>query len=434
MTTNDAAVVAAIPAIQHGRSCASLSEMEMSARHVANALASTSITTDTLAEALGQTLKSLGTYMPADVDGHNVIQIDAPTAETRICNAFRDGINGRISTDNVNKIVEAAHAIARLPETPITKFNTIDINILSAASLADNEYIQKNDAAKALERALALREPDAKEADEIEANTIGAKSGRPHARMDFAIGKYMPLGCVTLFYGSGGLFKSTLMMQAAIAVATGTSWHGNAAMQGAVVTYFAEDPIDEVRSRANRHCLTNEIDERGLTNVYMSDIFESDDDPTLVHKDGNHTIAYAKLWRMCEHAKKKNGNVRLIIVDNAALVFCGGNQNDRSEVMRFTKKLQKLATKFKAAVLLLHHVSKGGVDRGASGSTAWTNAARSAMSVDIDGNGAELSVEDEDGNIAFSQRIAVAHRKSNYAPRQPILNLELPVPPPSPRP
>ena len=47
------------------------------------------------------------------------------------------------------------------------------------------------------------------------------------------------------------------------------------------------------------------------------------------------------------------------------------------------------------------------------------------MSVDIDGNGAELSVEDEDGNIAFSQRIAVAHRKSNYAPRQPILNLEV---------
>ncbi len=79
-------------------------------------------------------------------------------------------------------------------------------------------------------------------------------------------------------------------------------------------------------------------------------------------------------------------NLRLVFVDNAALVYVG-DENDRGEVTQFINALNGLAARLQVGLILTTHSSKssdGSTLRAASGSTAWINACRSVLRLETD--------------------------------------------------
>ena len=88
--------------------------------------------------------------------------------------------------------------------------------------------------------------------------------------------------------------------------------------------------------------------------------------------------------------------LRLVTLDNAALLYAD-NENDRIAVTGFLNRLNGMAARLGAAVLLSTHASKskdGSALRVASGSTAWLNAARGVIGLEPerDGEPATLKV------------------------------------------
>ena len=75
---------------------------------------------------------------------------------------------------------------------------------------------------------------------------------------EFLVERWIPKGCVTSLYGSGGTGKSFLAMMLATCVAAGRPWLRYRCEQGAVLAVMCEDDEDELRRRRNQiaHSLT----------------------------------------------------------------------------------------------------------------------------------------------------------------------------------
>ena len=108
---------------------------------------------------------------------------------------------------------------------------------------------------------------------------------------------------------------------------------------------------------------------------------------------------------------------RLVVVDTAADVF-GGSENDRNQVRQFVSRaLGSMAQKISGALLLCAHPSRAGLSTGEgdAGSTAWSNTLRSRMYLrapDLEAG------EPPDPNARILQR-----RKANYAARNDEIRL-----------
>ena len=108
---------------------------------------------------------------------------------------------------------------------------------------------------------------------------------------------------------------------------------------------------------------------------------------------------------------------RLVIVDTAADVF-GGNENDRGQVRQFVSRaLGSIAQTIDGAVLLCAHPSRSGLSTGEGdgGSTGWSNSLRSRLYLRAPETEAS---ETPDPNARILQR-----RKANYAARNDELRV-----------
>lgn len=102
------------------------------------------------------------------------------------------------------------------------------------------------------------------------------------------------VGAVTLVYGDGSVGKSTLLMQFATAVATGTDWIGQLPKQGPVFYVSAEDDEDEIHRR-----LADIVASRGLKLSELGDLHVlslAGKDAVLAAPDRAGIISATKLW------------------------------------------------------------------------------------------------------------------------------------------
>jgi RecA-family ATPase len=186
------------------------------------------------------------------------------------------------------------------------------------------------------------------------------------------IDQWLPIGVVTSLYGAGGVGKSLLAMQAATAVATGTSFFGRATVQASVLAVFCEDDRDELHRRQNAINRANGVKLGDGSALRL--VARTGESNFLVVHDAEQRQSPTELFALVERAALELG-ARLIVLDNIAQLF-PGNENDRMQVTNFLNLLTALARQIDGAVLLLGHPAKS-EGSAYSGSTAWDAAVRS---------------------------------------------------------
>lgn len=185
----------------------------------------------------------------------------------------------------------------------------------------------------------------------------------------------IPDRTVTMLSGDGGVGKSLLALQLAIAVASNTQWLGLAAENGPVIYASAEDERNEIHRRA-----LDIAKAEGLAlpaDVHVVDL--AGRDAIMGALDQAGMIKPTALWKRLVR-RVAQVRPRLIVLDTLADVYAG-NENVREQVRQFVGQLRGLAIDYDCAVLLLSHPSLTGMGSGsgASGSTAWNNSVRSRL-------------------------------------------------------
>ena len=233
--------------------------------------------------------------------------------------------------------------------------------------------------------------------------------GLPIPPREWVVDEWLPLAEVTLLYADGGVGKTLLALQLAVALAAGRHWCGIQVAQAPVVALLCEDSVDEVHRRlsAINAVLGVEWEEHGL--FRFSCPRGADNALVRFDRDGRG-IVQPRLLEVLAAAKMMGA--RLVVIDTAADTFAG-NENDRQQVRTYLNTvLTGFALEANCAVLVCAHPSRSGMSSTGDmdgGSTGWSNTARSrwAMVRPMAEDGAE-----PDENLRILTR-----RKANYARR-----------------
>ena len=217
----------------------------------------------------------------------------------------------------------------------------------------------------------------------------------------------IPRGVVTMLQGDGGGGKSTLALQLAVAVATGTQWIGRHVARGKVLVANCEDNAAEVHRRLDAIRGNVGLSWPELADLWVADLSQTDATLWAEKRDGEG--ATTALYQRVLSEIETHGPFELVIVDGLADVF-GGNENSRRSAKAMMRALQLICDHYDATVALIAHTSRAGLSGGdgQSGSTGWNNAARSRLYL--------TAPNSSDGSPTDRTIRELRLMKSNYAP------------------
>lgn len=242
----------------------------------------------------------------------------------------------------------------------------------------------------------------------VKASSLAGVDPEPR---EWLIENWLPVGCVTSFYGDGGVGKSLAALQAGIAISAGLPFFGMPTTKAKVLAVFCEDDQPELHRRLASACKSMSVDIAELDDLHWSarcgEGFDEGETGNLIATIGQDgTLSKTPLYLAIRKAAVDLG-ARLVILDNISHIFAG-NENSRVEVTQFINLLNDLATTIGGAVLLLGHTAKlAGSEY--SGSTGWNNAVRSRWIFERP----EQSEDEEQDNVADARILRKA--KANYA-------------------
>lgn len=207
-----------------------------------------------------------------------------------------------------------------------------------------------------------------------------AWADKPIPVREWEVRDWIPRNEVTLLYGDGGIGKTLLMHQYAVAASAGVSWLGQETRQARVICFFCEDGEDELQLRH-----ADILRSVGLTHA--------DTGGRLRIASRRNTDNLMALWDRHTGAMKRQAvweqlrsdalafRADVLVMDTIADIFAGEEQN-RAQVTSFVKGvLGRLAAEIGGSVIALGHPSQAGKasNEGTSGSTGWSNAVRSRL-------------------------------------------------------
>ena len=218
--------------------------------------------------------------------------------------------------------------------------------------------------------------------------------GEPPQRMFLDGAELLPMRNVALLNGDGGVGKSLLAMQLAIAVASGTMWIGMEVVTGTVLFVSAEDDQEEIHNRFHEICRAEGVEKAQCAGLEF--VMLAGRDAVLATEDKRSTkMTVTKLYNELDELIAKLTPV-VVILDNLADIF-SGNENNRVLAKQFIGMLRGLAIRHDTLILILAHPSLAGLSSGSggSGSTAWNNSVRSRLYLHRVVNGDGHTEEDE---------------------------------------
>ena len=188
----------------------------------------------------------------------------------------------------------------------------------------------------------------------------------------------VPLAAVTLLSGDGGVGKSIVALQLAVATATGRDWLGSLPEPGPVFVICCEDDAEELHRRTAPIAELCDTNFEQLSKAMHLLSFAGNDAVMAAPNNNGLIVPTTLLKRVTKTACEIRP--RLIVLDNLADIFAG-NENDRAQVRQFITLLRGIAIAANAGLLLTSHPSLTGISTGTglSGSTAWNASVRSRL-------------------------------------------------------
>ena len=227
----------------------------------------------------------------------------------------------------------------------------------------------------------------------------------------FVVDKWVPLGCVTSLYGTGGTGKSFLAMLMGTCIAAGLPWLRYPCRQGNVLGLMCEDDDEELRRRRNKIARSlgikrDQIEGRLFLAPRVGEINALMEFPGGI---ATRTQLFESIVSECRKIIPT-----LLILDNAAQLFAG-NENDRAHVTAFLNAIAGIARECNCAVLLLGHPPKNTVAT-YSGSTGWDAVVRSRLwfkrTIDEDENEIEGHYTLELLKSNYARRFGIEYKKT----------------------
>jgi RecA-family ATPase len=187
----------------------------------------------------------------------------------------------------------------------------------------------------------------------------------------------VPMRQVTLLYGDGGVGKSLLALQIAAAGALSVETLELEPWAGRVLYLGAEDEAEEFQRRLAAILKAHNKDFDDLLLFRLLAMADADALLSVPDRAGNMqpTPLWLDLAKYAADFKPK-----LIVLDTVADLFAG-DEIKRGQARQFVGMLRKLAIEIDCAIILLAHPSVQGMTSGTgtSGSTGWSNSARSRL-------------------------------------------------------
>jgi|GEM_PF-4172042 len=192
------------------------------------------------------------------------------------------------------------------------------------------------------------------------------------------IENFLPKGVIGIIGGEGGIGKSRLALQIAIAVASGASFlNFNVSRPEEVLFLSAEDDSTECKRRI--HQIVNAREELSKKNKWFEGYKVEAFDRNLIAKnlmikdlvgDGLFFTAtekggIAKVTKQFEIIKEQinaKPDIKLIVVDTYSR-FNGGNENSNDDSTQFVKACEKLIKGTDRTLIVIAHVVKSGSDK-----------------------------------------------------------------------
>jgi RecA-family ATPase len=210
-------------------------------------------------------------------------------------------------------------------------------------------------------------------------------------RRQWAVDEWVGVGHVTSVYGAGGVGKSLLALQMAVALGCGRPFLGLTTRRGRTLALFCEDDHDELHRRLHRHCVAFGVpiaESAGMLALHPR-LGMQNAMVTAFEREGEvlPRPLYQAVEQRLEQARSGGSPFLLLVLDNVAQV-APVPENNRGLVTQTVNLLNALALRFQLAVLLLGHPAKG-LGSQYSGSTAWDAAVRSRIYMErvTDSNG-----------------------------------------------
>jgi len=191
--------------------------------------------------------------------------------------------------------------------------------------------------------------------------------------------RLIPVPYVTMLAGQGAIGKTLLLLQLAVACATGTQWLGGDVMAGPAMIYSAEEPLRELHIRVDEICEAEKLNLAQLDRLSIADLSKVPD-ASLTRYDPKTGLWLLtdRYWAL-DQAVAEERPV-MIGIDNRSMIVTG-NENDRVGANFTVRNLGMIADRYGCAVVLLSHPSMAGLAQGTgqSGSTGWQTASRSFL-------------------------------------------------------
>lgn len=201
--------------------------------------------------------------------------------------------------------------------------------------------------------------------------------GRPVQPRKWLVQDLVPGNTVTSLSGDGGVGKSLLALQLAVATAAGKPWLGRFVDGSGALFVSAEDDQDELHRRLRDIAAAEALEFAGLHKLTVRSL--AGEDALLCHPDRSGALRPSDLFGELDQ-RIGDEKPALVALDTLADLF-PGNENDRAAARQFIGLLRGLAIRHQTAVLLLSHPSLTGLSSGTgtSGSTGWNNSVRSRL-------------------------------------------------------
>ena len=236
--------------------------------------------------------------------------------------------------------------------------------------------------------------------------------GRVLSPREWVVPGWVPMNKVTLLQGDGGDGKTLLMRQLQASTALGEPWIGLPCEEVVSCGFYTEDDdydVEEGQAALDAH-YGKFVAGSGKMFVFERDGEENE----LIRFTGRERRAEpTRFYRQVREAVL-DLKARLTTLDVAVDLY-GGNEIVRTEVRALFRLVKGLCKEMNGAAVMSMHVSQSGIKTGGghSGSTDWSNAARSRL---------YLNRPDEDGGGDPDARV-LARKKSNYAALGDVVNL-----------